>query len=696
MVNMWRAPSATRGSMESYDASSMVSAESVNVRYPRFRKARASSNLSNASTTPQAQALFQDKDTAKANAMKRLCNIDPLSSLYGTEGPIAWFARSQLFGQLSTALVLANTLWIAIDTDSEKVGLRSALGESFFFMVETIFCILFLAEWMVRFLSLKQKRYLLLDGWLIFDTIMVILSVLEAWLIPLLSNQFQAGPQESESGMLRALRALRLSRTGRAMALFRLVPEFAVLVRSLTSALRAVFCVICLLLLFVYVNAIYFTVFAVGTGLEKTYFPDVPTSMKTLLVRGTLLDEITEVMDDLGSSSPALLVVFILFVIISACILLNMLIGVLCEVVNVTAAVEQEEMLTHFVMATLIRTLQDIGHDGRRAVSKRQFQRAIRRGHMNEVLRVLDIPLDKTTLVEYIFATSETEEGRAASTVRINDAVLMLMQLRTTVPATARDLMETKRVVLHHLKRLEDRMKSMGSADLSPSSQTAGSPGGFRAVPSNGGRPRSEYSESITHLPNSDRTPREWRSEWRSSRRFSFQDSGHSLKPPDRAPSVHSMHSVRWPEDVVESFDDLEKNASSSLMDKAPSILLRVPSAPEALNNGASACNPTLDGIRQLHSDCDEMVARMNELQQKFLAQFPMPPPVMAEKPPRISVRSAQSLKSVQSISSLRPPAPKALLPIEAPERLPCPAPEPELAGPKPLGPLAETVLLRK
>eukprot|EP00403_Amphidinium_massartii_P039778 CAMPEP_0178452970 /NCGR_PEP_ID=MMETSP0689_2-20121128/44545_1 /TAXON_ID=160604 /ORGANISM="Amphidinium massartii, Strain CS-259" /LENGTH=784 /DNA_ID=CAMNT_0020078745 /DNA_START=70 /DNA_END=2424 /DNA_ORIENTATION=+ len=421
------------------------SAQSVEIAAAKsqFKKTRANSDLNN------PKALFADAVTAKSAALRRICHVDPLKSLYRSDGVMGSVVASAMFTQISTILVLANTLWIAIETDHPKLG--QELGH-WLFSVDSAFCLLFLLELLARFAALKRWHFFFADPWLIFDTVMAIMNIVEAWMLP----QFASGVYDNgASGPLRVLRVMRLTRIARTLALFRLIPELTLLIRSITQALRAVFAVICLLILFVYVNALYFTGLAKGTPLEKKHFPDVPTAMKTLIVHGTLLDEIAWFVDQIGQESVVLTILFVLFVFVTACLLLNMLVGVLVEVVTVTASVEQEEHLGQFVMEALTQALHNIGHDGRAKVSRHQFERVVRQGVMNEVLRVLNISMDKRTLLEYIFEP----EGDIVETVQISNVVLTMLQLRATSPATVRDVLDTRRMILQRLAQVEKLLK---------------------------------------------------------------------------------------------------------------------------------------------------------------------------------------------------------------------------------------------
>mmetsp|Transcript_32755 Transcript_32755/g.59874 ORF Transcript_32755/g.59874 Transcript_32755/m.59874 type:complete len:690 (-) Transcript_32755:151-2220(-) len=407
-----------------------------------FRKRRAKSDLNAPHTT-----MFKDAASAKSAALQRVCAVDPWLTLYSSDGLRGALIHSPLWMYASIALVLSNTLWIAIETDNPDID-RPA---HWLLSVDSVFCFLFLIELTARISALTRWHYIFTDGWLMFDVVMGLLNVVEAWIMPHFGN----GAYADGAGSLRALRVLRLSRIARTLMIFRLIPELALLIRSITQALRAVTAVMCLLVLYVFINALYFTNLARDTELEAVLFPDVITSMKTLIVRGTLLDSPMMVIDMLVRESASLTMLFTMFIFVTACLLLNMLVGVLVEVVSVSAAVEQEETLAHFVMDALTQCLSHIGHDSQQKVTRRMMERVVRQGVMNEVLRVLDISMSKTTLLDHIFET----DGGVVETVSMSNVVMTLLQLRSTAPATVRDVLDARRVVLHRLAQIEAMLR---------------------------------------------------------------------------------------------------------------------------------------------------------------------------------------------------------------------------------------------
>ncbi|OLP83273.1 hypothetical protein AK812_SmicGene35969, partial [Symbiodinium microadriaticum] len=58
---------------------------------------------------------------------------------------------------------------------------------------------------------------------------------------------------------------------------------------------------------------------------------------------------VTELLADVGRDSGLIVAIFFSYVLIAAVTVMNLLIGVLCEVVTLVAAAEREELLIGFV-----------------------------------------------------------------------------------------------------------------------------------------------------------------------------------------------------------------------------------------------------------------------------------------------------------------------------------------------------------
>merc|ERR1711871_1762872 len=120
-------------------------------------------------------------------------------------------------------------------------------------------------------------------------------------------------------------------------------------------------------------------------------------------------------MGALWDESFALVLIFYVFLLLSALTVMNMLIGVLCEVVSAVAAAEKESLSVNYVKDKLHHILNRTGldEDGDGEVSKRKLQKLL---EFPEACKALDeVGVDVYSLVDSPRRESPSEGGRGTS-----------------------------------------------------------------------------------------------------------------------------------------------------------------------------------------------------------------------------------------------------------------------------------------
>merc|ERR1719230_1910091 len=95
-----------------------------------------------------------------------------------------------------------------------------------------------------------------------------------------------------------------------------------------------------LLMVVSYMFAIVLVQMGDGSEIGETYFHTVPTAMKNLLI-GAVFPDLGDMLDEIGLASWSILFVFLGFLFAVALTLLNLLIGVLVNIVSIVAEVEK-------------------------------------------------------------------------------------------------------------------------------------------------------------------------------------------------------------------------------------------------------------------------------------------------------------------------------------------------------------------
>ena len=170
----------------------------------------------------------------------------------------------------------------------------------------------FLAEILLRYVVYTDKKRFFLDGWNVFDTIVVIGS-----LIPI---------ADSEAVLLG-----RLLRVFRVLRLVSVVPELRFLIDSLLKALpRMSYIALLMFIIFYIYGAIGSLIFA---SIDETLWGDVAVSMLTLF-RVATFEDWTDVMYATMAVYPLSWIYYLTFIFLTAFVFLNMMIGSILEVMG--------------------------------------------------------------------------------------------------------------------------------------------------------------------------------------------------------------------------------------------------------------------------------------------------------------------------------------------------------------------------
>jgi hypothetical protein len=348
-------------------------------------------------------------------------------------------ARNKYFEYITLLVIVFNALYLGYDADysaryDKPDDLYSSAMPVGFPLMENLFCIFFTVELLIRFFGYKKKSLFITDIPFLFDLVLVLLMVAETWPLAIAGS----GGAFSQLSILRLLRLVRIARMGK---LLRYFPELQLLVRGMAAAIRSVGCASILLLLVLYVFAIVFTSEYhqgwrsdndVGDDDVAFYFGSMGKSMRHLLIMGTILDDITAGMNVIRSSNKmGMVLAFLVLVVISAFTLFNMLLGILCEVVQATGAGEKAKEKDKRLRETISSFFRAMDVDGNGKITRSEFARMHDHPSVMQVLSDLDIDGEKLDdYSELFFGADEVDDPGDEKTMTSSDAVAMIMKLR--------------------------------------------------------------------------------------------------------------------------------------------------------------------------------------------------------------------------------------------------------------------------
>ena len=213
---------------------------------------------------------------------------------------------SKVFQGLVIVVILLSALLIGAKTHSLSENAMIVLAA--FDIGITIF---FVFEIVIRFLASQHKTKFFHSGWNIFDTVIVIGSLIPA----------------GGTGVLLA----RLLRVFRVLRLVSMVPELRLLINALLKAIPRMGYIVLLMFVIFYIYA------AVGSmffhAINEVLWGDVSISMLTLF-RVATFEDWTDVMYETMNVYPFSWIYYLSFIFLTAFIFLNMMVGTVLEVMS--------------------------------------------------------------------------------------------------------------------------------------------------------------------------------------------------------------------------------------------------------------------------------------------------------------------------------------------------------------------------
>jgi len=328
--------------------------------------------------------------------------ISPLEQANEEDLGLLFQDRRNLFEKLTTSkpfesctllVICFNAIWIGVDLELNHASTWTE-ADLTFAVADNFFCGFFTLEVSLRFCAFRRCRTLCKDKSFWFDFFLVSMMILETWVFAFMSfggtsteeplvvgnRSVEVSEEGSNVRQVGAIwrvltRTLRLLRLTRMVRLMRAVPELLILLKGTLAAVRAVGVNFLILFGAMFFFAVIFVSQYRGKEgvLGEEYFSRVGIAMVTLFVNGTIMDELTSVLIALLDDSLPYYCLFIIFVLLSSLTILNMLVGVLCEVV--ARVTESEKSSTSFrqMETTLMQVFERVDADGNGKIDGVEF-----------------------------------------------------------------------------------------------------------------------------------------------------------------------------------------------------------------------------------------------------------------------------------------------------------------------------------
>ncbi|CAK0823733.1 unnamed protein product [Prorocentrum cordatum] len=363
-----------------------------------------------------------------------------------------WFfrvANSTIFHSCVNFTVMLNSLWITVSLDTHNADLHWM-----YVLVPYLFMCVFLVEIGIRFGSYKKVQNCFHDPWFCFDSILVFAMVLELCMLPAVQAILQAEHSQRRlvltAGVMRVLRVVRIARTVR---LLRASRDLMTIVYGLARAFWSMSITLVVLILLMYVFAITFRTFVKGEGLqvEEAFFASVGDSMWTLLVRGVFMDDLSSLLDLLREEMPTLAYMLVLFILLSSFTLLNMLIGIVCDMISEVKRGSLERRERKELKQALGSILECYDRNDTGDISQADFECLLANPEFADIMQRIGTEVDSVRkLTERTFK----DDG----VIRFSEVVDVVFRLRTAVTANIMDIIELREHVRSHVDHVIDAL----------------------------------------------------------------------------------------------------------------------------------------------------------------------------------------------------------------------------------------------
>lgn len=249
-------------------------------------------------------------------------------------GKVSWQARfesarsNRLFELFIILVIIASALLIGVKTYQLPSWVKPLIDG-----LDLLITLIFLVEISIRFLGEPQKRSFFRNGWNVFDTLIVFIS-----LIPI---------DDTDSALV-----ARLVRVFRVLRMVSIVPELRLLLNSIISALPRLGYVAALIFIIFYIYAAAGSLFF--DRINPELWGNISIAMLTLF-RVMTFEDWTDVMYETMDVYPWSWIFYLTFIFLTTFAFLNMVIGIVVSVLEE----EQSKLDTEDPNRTSLANLKD-------------------------------------------------------------------------------------------------------------------------------------------------------------------------------------------------------------------------------------------------------------------------------------------------------------------------------------------------
>ena len=240
--------------------------------------------------------------------------------------------------------------------------------------------------------------------------------------------------------------------------MMRAMPELMVMIKGMVVGMRSVAATLVMLLSITYLFAVLFRQLSDGSEIGEEYFSSVPMAIYSLLCEATVPDN-GETMTNLGIQEWYLGIMFAVFLLLTSLTILNMLVGVMCEVMTAVSKEKKAGIETDNLIQKLSNRLETTNQDWDGRVNKKDFTVIMEDASCKKLLNDLEVDLHSLGRAEEIIFHDFLPNGHS-----LEDFVEVLSQYRPTNRGMQRALADLREYIFCHLGKIAEQMTSIEAA----------------------------------------------------------------------------------------------------------------------------------------------------------------------------------------------------------------------------------------
>jgi hypothetical protein len=314
------------------------------------------------------------------------------------------FIRSDPFDQFFGVVLILNAVIMGIQVDWNARNLHHATPPIYAWL-DRIFCLLFLSELVARIYVDRLRFYWMPGcGWSWFDTLIVGLQVVDE-LLRVMMSMIASGSDSGKAGFeldVGFLKLLKICLLLRMVRMVRLIPELKSMVYLILASMSSFFWTCILLLLLIYMIAVYMTMMARDVMEADPALGD-PENRDTILRQwGSIGDSIVSLFHSISGGAdwadligPLVTetgnkmhnVLFIMYIAFSTMVIMNLVTGVFVEGAQRLNKMDKDKELTRLAY----KTFNVVDDDGSAEISWEELQSSMDNGMLVDYLIAMDL-----------------------------------------------------------------------------------------------------------------------------------------------------------------------------------------------------------------------------------------------------------------------------------------------------------------